>query len=106
MDWKADRYEQFVEAVLALKTREEVQLFLRDLLTESEIEEFAKRLETAIMLTKKIPYADIQKKTGFSTTTIARVSKWLQKGAGGYKTIIPRLIHHAHTSPSHERGLR
>jgi TrpR-related protein YerC/YecD len=105
MDWKSNISEQLVEAILALKTKDEARAFLRDLLTEGEIEEFSKRLETAVMLSKELPYADIQKKTGFSTTTIARVSKWLQKGKGGYTTIINRL-HHTHTTTSHGSGLR
>lgn len=95
MDWKSSESMQLVEALLALKTRQETQAFLRDILTEGEIEEFSKRLQAAVMLTQELPYADIQKKTGFSTTTIARVSKWLQKGTGGYRMIISRL-HHAH----------
>lgn len=97
MDWEGPENKALVGAVLALKNVAEVQSFLRDLLTEGEIQEFSERLEAAIMLSQKLPYADIQKKTGFSTTTIARVSKWLQKGSG-YKTIIPRL-HHAHAAP-------
>lgn len=103
MDWKSAESKRLIEAILTLKSPAEAQAFLRDLLTEGEIEEFGKRFEAAMMLSQKLPYADIQKKTGFSTTTIARVSKWLQKGAGGYKAIIGRL-HHAR--PSHGRGLR
>ena len=98
MDWKGQGKKQLVEAILSLESREEAESFLRDLLTEGEIEEFAKRLQTASMLTDNAPYAEIQKKTGFSTTTIARVSKWLQKGGGGYRTVISRL-HHTHAAP-------
>ncbi len=103
MSWKSAANKQLISAILALKTPVEAEAFLRDLLTEGEIEEFSKRLETATMLSQKLPYADIQKKTGFSTTTIARVSKWLQKGAGGYATIIQRL--HSHTPSPRGSGL-
>lgn len=53
------------------------------------------------MLNKKLPYEQIAKETGMSSTTIARVQKWLTKGMGGYKLILKRLkkINHTHTSP-------
>ncbi|TSC85555.1 MAG: TrpR-like protein YerC/YecD [Parcubacteria group bacterium Gr01-1014_8] len=95
MDWKSLESKQLIAAILALRSTEEVRCFLRDLLTKSELKEFAGRLKTAEMLSENIPYSDIKKATGFSSTTIARVSKWLQKGKGGYKTIIPRLHHGA-----------
>ena len=103
MDWKKPENKRLIEGVLSLRTPEEARNFLRDLLTESEIEEFAGRLQTATMLTEKVPYSSIARITGLSSTTIARVSRWLKKGEGGYRTVIPRL-HHAQLS--RERGLR
>ena len=95
MDWKKPENQALVEAVLSLRTRDEGRRFLRDLLTPVEIEEFAKRFQTAQMLTEKIPYSKIEKATGLSSTTVARVSKWLQGSEGGYRTIIARLHHHS-----------
>jgi uncharacterized protein YerC len=66
-------------------------------MTESEIEEFAKRLTAAIMLSDNVPYSAIEKATGLSSTTVARVSKWLGGTEGGYRTVIAR-VHH--TNPS------
>lgn len=105
MNWDKSRNKQFVRALLALNTPAEMRRFLRDLMTEGEIEDMAKRLETARMLSENATYPAIQAVTGFSTTTIARVSKWLQEGDGGYTTVLSRL-HHAHTTPSGGRGLR
>jgi TrpR-related protein YerC/YecD len=93
MNWKDKESNTLVEALLALKSPAEARRFLRDLLTEGEIEEFAKRLQTAQMLSAKDSYPAIQKATGFSTTTIARVSKWLQTGEGGYRLVLNRLHH-------------
>ena len=98
MDWKKPEIEQFVAALLSLRSPEEMQRFLRDVLTEKEIKEFANRLKTARMLDNKEPYTTIQKATGFSSTTIARVSRWLQKGQGGYKMVLDRLHHSASTA--------
>lgn len=91
MDWKKAEYKALIEAVLALKNADEARAFLRDLLTEDEISDFAKRLQTARMLAEKKPYSEIQNATGFSSTTIARVSKWLHHGEGGYSTILKRV---------------
>ena len=65
--------------------------FLRDLLTETELEEFSQRLEIAIMLSQKKPYTEIQGATGASSTTIARVSKYLKGKHGGYKKFVPNV---------------
>ena len=104
MDWKKPENKALIEAVLALKSSDEARRFLRDLLTEGEIEEFGKRLQTAALLSEKVPYSSIARQTGFSSTTIARVSRWLQKGEGGYGMIISRLHHH--TPVSRGSGLR
>ena len=79
------------KAILALKSENECKKFLRDLLTEAEIKEFANRWKVAQMLDNKIPYQEIEKETGMSSTTIARISKWLTNGMGGYKLMVNRL---------------
>jgi TrpR-related protein YerC/YecD len=103
MDWKTKEKKRLVEAVLALESPDEARRFLRDLMTEGEIDEFAKRLKAAEMLSQKITYTAIEKKTGLSSTTVARISKWLNGEFGGYRLIINRTQHH---SPRHTgRGL-
>ncbi len=94
MDWKTGESKRLIQAILALETEDEARRFLRDLMTEKEIEEFAKRLKAAQMLMEKTPYLVIEKETGLSSTTVARVAKWLNGAQGGYKTIIDRMNHH------------
>lgn len=103
MNWDTKQKKQLVEAVLSLKTAKEAQSFLRDLLTPQEIEEFAKRLEAADLLSAKTSYVTIEKLTGLSSTTIARVSKFLNGPENGYKTVLARIHHH--TSPPMRSGL-
>jgi len=103
MDWKSKRNQRLIQAILALKTKNEAGRFLRDLMTEKEIKEFAKRLKAAEMLTEKVPYSIIEKETGLSSTTVARVAKWLNGKGGGYKIIINKLHHH--NSIQSRRGL-
>lgn len=82
-------------AMLSLKNSQEAKKFFRDLLTENELEEFANRWKAAQMLADNVPYSTIVKKTGLSSTTVARISKWLNSGMGGYKFMINRLHHHS-----------
>lgn len=96
--------DALIKAVLALKNSSEAKKFLRDLLTAPELKEFGSRWLAAKMLAQKVPYSLIQSKTGLSSTTVARISKWLNKGKGGYKLMINRLSHH-HTNSSSKKGL-
>lgn len=97
MNWNKQENTRLVRALLALRTQDEMRRFLRDLLTEAEIAEFAKRFMAAEMLTKKEPYSAIERATGLSSTTVARVSKWLKGREGGYRKVIARL--HGHSIP-------
>lgn len=87
-------YELF-RAILKLKNQEESTRFFRDLLTEAEIKEFANRWKVAQMLNNKVDYKTIEKETKMSSTTIARISKWLNSGMGGYRLILNRLSAHS-----------
>lgn len=82
------------QAILTLNTENEVERFLRDLMTEKEIQEFSSRFKVAEMLAKKIPYTEIIKETGLSSTTVARVARWLNGKEGGYRLVIKNLFHH------------
>ena len=103
MDWKIQENKELIDAILAINNQEEAEHFLRDLMTEGEITELSKRFLAAKMLTDNIPYSEIEKKTGLSSTTVARVSKWLNGKEGGYKTILNKLHHH--NSIQTRRGL-
>lgn len=78
-------------AITRLESLEECRKFLRDLLTETEIREFAERWKVARMLSQGVPYTAIEEETGLSSRTIARVHKWLKQGKGGYTMMVKRL---------------
>lgn len=78
-------------ALLALKNEEECGAFLEDLCTISEIKSMAQRLEVAMLLDKKEIYSEIAAATGASTATISRVSRCLNYGTDGYKTVRGRI---------------
>jgi TrpR-related protein YerC/YecD len=97
-NWDTKENKQLIEAILALKNADETRLFLRDLMTKGEIKEFANRLEAASLLSKDVQYNSIIESTGLSSTTIARISKWLRGSLGGYRLILSRL--NSHNNPS------
>ena len=78
------------DAILSLKDRDECYAFFEDACTIKEILDISQRLKAAGMLSSGANYADISRETGMSTATISRVSKCLEYGAGGYKTVLER----------------
>lgn len=75
------------EAFLKFNNKSEVFSFLRDLLTEWEILEFTQRLEIAEMLNNWESYKKIEEATWASSTTIARVAKFLNWDFWGYRRV-------------------
>lgn len=82
---------ELYSAILAVNSQKEAEKFFRDLLTEKEIQEFSNRFLVAKMLFNNETYEKIEEKTGMSTRTIARISKWLKSGKGGYGLILKRI---------------
>lgn len=82
--------DELYGAILSLKDLGEAKSFFRDLLTEGEIKEFAERWKVATMLANGTPYTSIISVTGLSSTTVARVARWVKKGTGGYRLILRR----------------
>lgn len=74
-----------------LKDPDTIYALLQDLFTVREIRDTSQRLQVARMLAKKNPYTAIEAATGASATTIARVSKCLGYGAGGYAAALEVL---------------
>ncbi|MGH8252064.1 MAG: YerC/YecD family TrpR-related protein [Steroidobacteraceae bacterium] len=78
-------------AILTLKTKDELRAFFRDLCTPAEIQAMADRWAVASMLGERLPYRRIQQETGVSVTTVGRVAKFYQSGHGGYAIANARL---------------
>jgi len=78
------------DAIKTLRTRAEVEHFLRDLCTLSELEAMAHRWQVARLLAQGLPYLEISERTGASTTTVTRVAHWLRHGEGGYRLALDR----------------
>ncbi|WP_417476375.1 YerC/YecD family TrpR-related protein [Maricaulis sp.] len=80
-------------ALRAIKTDEEGERFLRDLLTPGEMKTLTERLRVAGLLAEGgHSYREISEMTGASTTTVTRVSRFLtQEPWQGYRLILERL---------------
>jgi TrpR-related protein YerC/YecD len=79
------------DAILLLNTQTEIRQFLTDLCTPAELEAMYDRWGVALLLAEGLSYRDISLKTGVSVTTIGRVARFMDMGAGGYKLALQRI---------------
>ena len=82
---------QLADAFLTLENKEMCLAFLEDICTPNELKALGQRLEVAVRLHRGENDAKIVKDTGASSTTVSRVNRCLNYGAGGYQTVIPRI---------------
>lgn len=83
--------ENLLSVLSALDDKDDIYHLLQDMFTVREIREISQRLAVAKLLQQKKSYAAIEKETGASATTIARVSKCLGYGVGGYEKALQVL---------------
>lgn len=83
-------YKELFEEILKLETLEECDKFFDDLCTINELEAMLQRIKAAKMLLEEKTFQEVVKETGISSATLARVSKCIKYGDGGYKSIIEK----------------
>ena len=83
-------FRALAQAVAALDRPDEVAAFLRDLCTPAELEAMADRWRVVPLLLQGLPYREIHDRTLVSVTTIGRVARTLEHGAGGYAAAVKR----------------
>lgn len=95
--WQKDENRRLAMVLGKMDNPADIQVFLRDVMTESEINEVSARLEAARLLRQGRTYTDIVEATSLSSRTVARISKWLQNGSGGYQNALNIInTHHQH----------
>ncbi|MBN8923259.1 MAG: TrpR, YerC/YecD [Rhodanobacter sp. 68-29] len=72
------------QALLSLKSVDEMDAFLRDLCTPAELEVMVDRWRVVPYLLDGVAYREIHERTAVSITTIGRVARFLNQGNGGY----------------------
>ena len=83
--------DDFAYVLSQMQDTDEIYALFEDIMTVREIKEISQRLAVARMLDAGKSYADIEKDTGASATTIARVSKALNYGSGGYRAALDAM---------------
>lgn len=84
-------FDELFQAVLFLKTEEEVSAFFEDICTVNEMKAMLQRLQVAQLLDKGEQYSRIVMEAGASTATISRVNRCLQYGSDGYRLVLDRM---------------
>lgn len=79
------------EALLSLRTSDEMAAFLRDLLTPAELEALTDRWKVVPMLLEGVAYREIHDRSAVSVTTVGRVARFLTGENGGYLLAAKRL---------------
>lgn len=99
---RAPRVRAELAATLAgLTDPSAVDAFLDDLCSPAELEALADRWSVVPLLAQGMPYRRIYEVTGVSVTTVGRIAKCLDGGAGGYRAA---LEHHPGRQPVHPAG--
>src|SRR5438309_4567070 len=88
--WPTSEHAELFATIASLRTRDEVERFLRDLCTISELDAMAHRWEVAQLLSEGLPYLEVARRAHASTTTVTRVAQWLHRGEGGYELALKR----------------
>ena len=83
---------ELAQAFISLRSVSEMENFLTDLCTPSELRALSERWHVAQILDAgQLSYRDINAQTGVSTTTIGRVARFLnEEPHQGYKAVLNR----------------
>ena len=94
-DLRTAEVDDLLDVLVGVEDADTAYALFEDLMTIREIKEISQRLAVASMLDAGKPYTAIEKDTGASATTIARVSKALNYGSGGYRAALDILARRA-----------
>lgn len=87
---KKKDYSELFNEILKLETIEECNKFFDDLCTITELDAMLQRIKAAKMLLEDKTFQEVTKETKISSATLARVSKCIKYGDGGYKNTIEK----------------
>lgn len=97
---RSPEVDDLLSVLAQMDNEDEIYSLLEDLFTIREIRETSQRLAVAQLLDQGQSYSSIVGKTGASATTIARVSKCLSHGSGGYRHALDILRDESAAKPS------
>lgn len=88
-----DPLSGLIQALLAMRGAGELRTLLEDLCTPAELEAIADRWRVVPLLLEGTAYREIHELTGVSVTTVGRIARCLDMGAGGYRLAAERVLH-------------
>ena len=77
-------YGELFDVILNLKTKQDCELFFKDLCTIKELDSMTQRIKAAKLLIDGETYEKIIAKTDISSATLSRISRCVKYG-DGYK---------------------
>jgi TrpR-related protein YerC/YecD len=89
-NWRTADVDDLCDALLSLRSRDEVAAFMRDVCSLHELEVLSHRWHAARLLDQGVPYAEVARRVHGSTATVTRVAHWLRHGEGGYRLVLDR----------------
>lgn len=89
-DQAEDALDDLANVLARLNTAAQVRAFLEDLCTPAELEAMSDRWKVVPLVAEGVPYREIHDRTLVSVTTIGRVARTLERGAGGYSAALKR----------------
>lgn len=89
-DTADDALDDLAGTLARLTTPAHVRAFLEDLCTPAELEAMGDRWKVVPLLVEGVPYREIHERTLVSVTTIGRVARTIEHGAGGYAAALKR----------------
>ena len=89
---RPDPLSPLLTAVLAMRSPDELRALLLDLCTPAELEALADRWAVVPLLLEGVAYREIHDRTGVSVTTVGRIARCLDLGAGGYRLAAERVL--------------
>ncbi|MFK5645753.1 YerC/YecD family TrpR-related protein [Ornithinimicrobium sp. LYQ121] len=90
---------QLADVLATLDDPTDVDAFLEDLCTPAEIEALADRWSVVPLLAQGLSYRHVHEVTGVSVTTVGRIARCLEGGAGGYRAALARTADPAEEHP-------
>lgn len=82
--------ELFIESILSLQTKEEVQKFFDDMCTQKETRLIAQRLYVAKLIRDNKVYSEIVEETGASSATVSRVKRTYEQDKEFFDLVLER----------------
>ena len=89
---RSEPLDRLIEAMQAMRSVGELRALLDDLCTPAELEAIADRWRVVPLLLEGLAYREIHDRTGVSVTTVGRIARCLDLGAGGYRLAAERVL--------------